>query len=65
MNESGQEIVDSVLSTDSTILTEYLVVSDTNSKVIKLTTDYKEAVKLANLIRSAGGEVTLFKSLKT
>lgn len=65
MNEITQEIVDAVLSTDPTILTEYLVVSDTNSKVIKSTTDYKEAVKLANLIRSAGGEVTLFKSLKT
>lgn len=53
-----------VLSSDPTEPTEYLVVSDTNSKVILSTLEYREAVKMANLIRSAGGDVTVFKSLK-
>lgn len=53
-----------VLSSDPTTPTEYLVVSDKNSKVILSSTEYREVVKLANLIRSAGGEVTVFKSLK-
>lgn len=53
-----------VLSSDPTEPTEYLVVADKTSKVILSTTDYRETVRLANLIRSAGGEVTVFKSLK-
>ena len=53
-----------ILSSDPTEPTEYLVVADKTSKVILSTTDYRETVRLANLIRSAGGEVTVFKSLK-
>jgi hypothetical protein len=44
--------------------TEYLVVSDRDSKILKSTTDYYEAVRLANLIRRGGGEVTIFKATK-
>ena len=55
---------ETILDSDPTIPTEYLVVSDKNSKVILSTTVYKEAVRLANLVRAAGGEVTVFKSLK-
>jgi len=43
---------------------EYILVSDKNSKVLKSSTDYQEIKKLANLIRSAGGEVTIFKEVK-
>lgn len=55
---------DAVLDSDPTEPTEYLVVADKNSKVILSTTEYREAVRMANLIRAAGGEVTVFKSLK-
>lgn len=41
---------------------EYLVVGDKDSKILKSTTDYHEAKRLANLIRRGGGEVTIFKS---
>lgn len=44
--------------------TEYLVVADRNSRVLKSTRDWYEAVKLAKLIRRGGGEVTIFKSTK-
>lgn len=43
---------------------EYLVVSDTNSKVLMSTPDWYQAVKLAHKIRSAGGQCTIFKSTK-
>lgn len=43
---------------------EYLVVADKNSKILLSTLDYYEAVKLQNLIRRGGGEVTLFRSLQ-
>lgn len=65
MNETSQDIVDAVLSTDPTVPTHYLIISDVENKIIMQTTDYKDAVRMANLIRSAGGQVTLFKSLKT
>lgn len=55
---------ETILDSDPTEPTEYLVVSDKNSKVILSTTEYREAVRMANLIRAAGGEVTVFKSLK-
>lgn len=55
---------DAVLDSNPTEPTEYLVVADKNSKVILSTTEYREAVRMANLIRAAGGEVTVFKSLK-
>ncbi len=42
--------------------TEYLLVTDRDSKVLKSSTDWYEVVKLANLIRRGGGEVTIFKS---
>ena len=41
---------------------EYLLVSDKDSKVLKSSLDWYEVVKLANLIRRGGGEVTIFKS---
>jgi hypothetical protein len=56
---------DQFLDSIPTAPTEYLVVSDKNSKVILSTTDYKETVRMANMIRAAGGEVTVFKSLKS
>ena len=43
---------------------EYIVVSDLGSKVLKSTTDWCEAVRLANLIRRGGVSVTIFKSTK-
>lgn len=45
-------------------MTEYIVVSDKNSKVLLSTEDYYEALKFANKIRQAGGAVTIFKSMK-
>lgn len=50
------------MSTPST--TEYLVVTDKDSKILLSTPNYYEAVKTANLIRRGGGEVTVFKSTK-
>lgn len=44
--------------------TEYLLVSDKDSKVLKSSTDYQEIKNLATLVRRAGGEVTIFKSIK-
>jgi hypothetical protein len=44
--------------------TEYIVVADKTSVVLKSTTDWYEAVRYANLIRRGGGEVTIFKSTK-
>lgn len=44
--------------------TEYLVVADRDSKVLKSDTDWYATVKVANLIRRGGGEVTVFKSTK-
>jgi hypothetical protein len=43
---------------------EYIVVSDTNSKILLSTTNWYEAVKLANKIRHAGGQVTIFKATR-
>lgn len=43
---------------------EYLVVTDRDSKIVLSTLDYYEAVKLANVCRRTGGEVTIFKSTK-
>jgi hypothetical protein len=44
--------------------TEYILVTDLTSKVLKSSTDYNTILKQANLIRKAGGQVTIFKSLK-
>ena len=44
--------------------TEYLVVADRTSKVLLSTTDYYAAVRLANQMRRAGGEVTVFKATR-
>jgi len=44
--------------------TEYLLVSDKDSQVLKSSHDYQEVKTLATLIRKAGGEVTVFKSTK-
>lgn len=43
---------------------EYLVVTDKTSKILLSTRDWNEALRLANLIRRGGGEVTIFKSTK-
>jgi hypothetical protein len=43
---------------------EYLLVADKTSEVIRGGTDYNELKKLANTIRRAGGEVTMFKSME-
>lgn len=45
-------------------LTEYMLVADLTSKVIKTSTNYIEIKKLANLIRRGGGQVTIFRSTK-
>lgn len=45
-------------------LTEYLLVTDHTSKVLKSSTDYLEVKKLANFIRRGGGSVTIFRSTK-
>lgn len=41
---------------------EYIVVADKTSKVLLSTPRWSDAVKTANLMRRAGGEVTIFKS---
>ena len=43
---------------------EYIAVSDKTSEVLKSSTDRFEVIKLANLVRRAGGEVTIFRSTK-
>ena len=43
---------------------EWILVSDVNSKVLKSNENRYEIVKLANTIRSAGGQVTVFRSTK-
>jgi hypothetical protein len=45
-------------------MTEYIVVSDKNSRVLLSTTVWGEAVKFANKVRAAGGECTIFKSTR-
>jgi hypothetical protein len=42
--------------------TEWLLVTDKTSKVLKSSLDRYELVRLANVIRRAGGEVTIFRS---
>jgi hypothetical protein len=44
--------------------TEYLVISDKNSKVLLSTHDYIEAKALSSKIAQAGGSSTIFKSIK-
>lgn len=44
--------------------TEYVLISDRDSRVLKSSLDRVEVVRLANLMRRAGGEVTVFKSTK-
>jgi hypothetical protein len=43
---------------------EWLLVTDKDSVVLKSSSDRYELVKLANVIRKGGGEVTIFKSTK-
>lgn len=44
---------------------EYIVVvADKTSKVLLSTTDWNQAVRYANRMRRAGGEVTIFKATK-
>lgn len=45
-------------------LTEYMLVADLTSKIIKSSTDYIEVKKMANLIRRGGGQVTIFRSTR-
>ena len=44
--------------------TEYIVVTDKTSVVLLSTEDWAEAVRFANRMRRAGGEVTIFKSTR-
>lgn len=43
---------------------EYLVISDTNSKVLLSTENYQEAKALSSKIAQAGGSSTIFKAIK-
>lgn len=45
-------------------ITEYLLVTDRDSKLIKSSFDRFELIKLANIIRKGGGEVTIFKATR-
>ena len=45
-------------------LVEWLLVTDRDSKILKSSPDRYELVRLANTIRRAGGEVTIFRSTK-
>lgn len=45
-------------------MSEYILVTDKDSKVIKSSPDYKEILTFATIIRKAGGEVTIFKALQ-
>ncbi len=51
--------------TTSSLPIEYLLVSDTNSRVLKSSHDYNEICKLAAFVIASGGQVTIFRSLKT
>lgn len=42
--------------------TEYLLIADVTSKIIKSSENRYELIKLANVIRKSGGYVTIFKS---
>ena len=48
----------------SLLAVEWILVSDVNSKVLKSNENRYEIVKLANTIRAAGGEVTVFRSTR-
>lgn len=43
---------------------EYLLVTDKDSKILKSSLDRFELIRLANIIRKGGGEVTIFKATK-
>jgi hypothetical protein len=43
---------------------EYIVVSDTNSKVLMSSEKHNECKKFANRVRDAGGQCTVFKSTR-
>jgi hypothetical protein len=43
---------------------EYLLVTDKDSKILKSSHDRYELIRLANVIRKGGGEVTIFKSTR-
>lgn len=45
-------------------MTEYVVISDKNSKVLLSSTDRYACMIFANKVRAAGGAVTVFKSTK-
>lgn len=56
---------DSPVSITSERMTyEYLLVSDTNSRILKPGYDRFEMIKLANIVRKSGGQVTIFKSTR-
>jgi hypothetical protein len=44
--------------------TEYIVVTDKDSKVVLSTLNRFEAIRFANTVRKCGGEVTIFKSTR-
>lgn len=51
------------MSKRDTLLREYIVVTDRDSKVV-LSGTYAECVRFANNVRKCGGEVTIFKATK-
>lgn len=62
-NSKGQSTT-YTFANDKKVVTNYIVVSDTNSKVLLSTENHYEAQKLATKIRNAGGSVTVFRSTK-
>lgn len=43
---------------------KYLLVSNQNSRILRSSPDRYELIKLAGVIRRAGGRVTIFKATK-
>lgn len=43
---------------------EYIIVSDTNSKVLRSFDNYKEANTFIAMLKQCGAQVTMFKSLQ-
>lgn len=57
-------ITKAIESMKETIDISYIVVSDTNDKVVFHSLDHNEAKREANRIRKCGGQCTVFKSTK-
>lgn len=62
-NDDPRTVQGAVVSKRDTLLREYIVVTDRDSKVV-LSGTYAECVRFANNVRKCGGEVTIFKATK-